>query len=68
MIETVVYGRLLKYLDNNKLISNRKYGFRKERSTEDLTTFLSRKLLSSIHFLREKRIVVLDISNAFDTV
>lgn len=44
VMETLINHRLMKYLEENNLISDHQYGFGKKRSTgNNLTTYLSEK-------------------------
>ena len=58
----------MKYLDSRKLLNDRQYGFRSNRSTGDLMAYLTEKWNQSLHHFGETKIVALDISKAFDRV
>ncbi|VEN39160.1 unnamed protein product [Callosobruchus maculatus] len=66
VMETVINTQLLKYLDNNNIINDRQYGFRKHRSTGDLLAYVTHLWNGAIDNHGESRVVVLDISKAFD--
>ena len=54
---------IVEYLEINKIISDRQYGFRESRSTTDLLTLCYKQMES-----RCRTICALDISKAFDKV
>ena len=68
VIETIMNYQLLNYLETHKLINDRQYGFRHQRSTGDLLSLITEKWNSSIHQFGESKAVALEISKAFDTV
>nr|CAI5831262.1 unnamed protein product [Callosobruchus analis] len=67
-METVINTHLLKYLDNNNIIHDRQYGFRKHKSTGDLLAYVTRMWNRAIENHSESRVVTLNISNVFDRV
>ena len=58
----------MKYLEDNSLLKDRQYGFRKNRSNGDLTALLTETWNRSVHFIGESKVVALDISKAIDRV
>nr|CAI5828957.1 unnamed protein product [Callosobruchus analis] len=68
VMETVINTQLLNYLDNNNIIHDRQYGFRKHRSTGDLLAYVTHMWNRAIENHGESRVVALDISKAFDRV
>ncbi len=66
--ETILNKWFLKHLSSLNLLSDRQYGFRKERSTGDLLAFLTNSWSSSLSCFGETFAVSLDISRAFDRV
>lgn len=68
LLERVVNRRLIRYIENKNLISQRQFGFRKGKSTEDavalLTTLASEQLDKNRYCIG----VFLDLAKAFDTV
>ena len=68
VFEKIMYERLLKFLENLKLLYSEQYGFRRKHSTYMALLTLMDKLVNA---LEKKEIVVgifLDFSKAFDTV
>ena len=67
-IEYFVNKNLTEFIDNNKILNDRQFGFRKDSST----TYLMLELLDNIYNSKEKGkipgIIFLDIKKAFDTV
>lgn len=68
VMETMINYHLVNYLEDNSLLSDRQYGFRRNRSTGDLMAFLTEQWNRSVHRLGESKVVALDISKAFDRV
>ncbi|VEN45444.1 unnamed protein product [Callosobruchus maculatus] len=68
VMDTVINIQLLKYLDNNNIINNRQYGFRKHRSTGDLLAYVTHLWNRAIDNHGESCVVARDISKAFDRV
>ena len=67
-IEYFVNKDLLEYLNSNKILNDRQFGFRKDNST----TYLMLELFDKIYSAKEKgnkpAVLFLDIKKAFDTV
>ncbi len=66
--ETILNKRFLKHLSSFNLLSDRQYGFCKERSTGDLLAFLTNSWSSSLSCFGETFAVRLGISKAFERV
>ncbi len=66
--ETIHNKWFIKHLSSFNLLSDRQYGFRKERSTGDLLAFLTDSWSASLSRFGETFAVVLDISKAFDSL
>ncbi len=66
--ETILKQWFLKYMSTFNLLSDRQYGFRKERSAGDLLAFRTDSWSSSLSRFGETFAVTLDISEAFDIV
>ena len=67
-METLINYQLKKYLKERKLLNDRQYGFRSNRSTGDLMVHLTEQWNKSLHRFGESKIIALDISKAFDRV
>nr|CAI5850229.1 unnamed protein product [Callosobruchus analis] len=62
----ITYTQLLKYLDNNSIIHDRQYGFRKHRSACDLLAYVTHVWNRAIENHGKSRVIALDISKAFN--
>lgn len=68
ILEKIVNNRLQSYLEDNNLLSNRQFGFRPKKSTEDAVVTLVEFVADRLD-RNEKCIgVFLDLAKAFDTV
>ena len=68
ILETVVCRRLSKFLEQNKILNNYQFGFRKCHSTVHAVTNLFETTLDSLEAKLKVGGVYLDVSKAFDTV
>jgi hypothetical protein len=46
VFERYINDHIMKYLEKNRMISDRQYGFRQKRSTGDLLTYVTRTVLA----------------------
>lgn len=67
-MERVLNTKLLAYLETNDILSDRQYGFRRNRSTGDLLAYATYIWSEAIERHGEALAVSLDISKAFDRV
>lgn len=68
VMETAINLQIVKHLEENNLISDNQYGFRRCRSTGDLLTYVTHLWTNAIEKHGESIAVALDISKAFDRV
>jgi hypothetical protein len=68
IMERVLNNKLLAYLEGNDLLSDRQFGFRRNRSTGDLLIYATHLWGESVERHGEAIAVSLDISKAFDRV
>ena len=68
VFERMMYNRLMDFLNENKILFEYQFGFRKNHSTQLALTFLMDKLINSIENGDHVIGVYLDFSKAFDTV
>ena len=68
VFERIMYNRLIDFLNENKILFEYQFGFRKNNSTQLALTFLMDKLINSIENGDHVIGVYLDFSKAFDTV
>ena len=67
-IEYFVNLNLIEYINNNNVLNDRQFGFRKDNSTTYLMLELFDKIYSSKEQGKKPAILFLDIKKAFDTV
>lgn len=68
IFEKIIYNRVIKYVEENNLISETQNGFRKGKTTI-LATYKALKLiLDSLNYNKDTIAVCLDLSKAFDSV
>ena len=68
VLETIINRRLRSFLDEHGLLPDTQFGFRKNRSTLDMSVSLTQHLSDALDRGEEARIVSLDLSSAFDRV
>ncbi|KAL7647827.1 UNVERIFIED_CONTAM: hypothetical protein RMT77_001436 [Armadillidium vulgare] len=68
VFKSILNRKIWKHLNSCNIISDRQYGFRKERSTGDLLSLLSDSWSSALRGFGEFSAVTLDKSTAFDRV
>lgn len=68
VLEKCVHGQLLKYLEENNLLSNYQFGYRQKRSTELAATMFMDNIRREIDKSKLVGAVFIDISKAFDTI
>ena len=68
VFEKLVNNRIVDHLEKCALFSDFQYGFRSSRSTADLLTVVSDRIARAFNRSGATRVVVLDISKAFDRV
>jgi hypothetical protein len=68
IFEKYVNIHIVDFLEKHNLISDKQYGFRHQRSTGDLLTYVTHLWQSSLENFGESFVIALDISKAFDKV
>lgn len=68
IMESIINRQLLKYLEDQQLLSDQQYGFRRGRSGGDLLVYLTHRWAQAIETKGEALAVSLDIAKAFDRV
>ncbi|KAJ8720281.1 hypothetical protein PYW07_012324 [Mythimna separata] len=68
ILEKMINSRLIKYLEDNRLLSDNQFGFRAKRSTSQavhhLTNYITTNLDNGMHTIG----IFLDLAKAFDTI
>ena len=68
LLEKFVYSRILKHLQENNILHDHQYGFRKKHSTEHALLQLTNIISSAMDQKKFALGVFLDLTKAFDTV
>ena len=68
IIEKIVHKQLMNFLDENKLLSTRQFGFRPKMSTELAATLLLDDIRKNVDKGQLVGAVFVDLSKAFDTI
>ena len=68
ILEKAVHRQLLDFLENNSLLNESQYGFRKHRSTKLAATLLCDDIRKSMDNGNLVGVLYLDLSKAFDTI
>lgn len=68
ILERIMNGRLTKYLENNNILSDRQYGFRSKKSTNDAVHDLTNHIVKAMDKGSKPLAIFLDLAKAFDTV
>ena len=68
IFEKLVHTRIVKFLDKNKLIFNKQFGFRSKHSTSHALISLTEKIRKSIDEGKLSCGIFIDLQKAFDTV
>ena len=66
--EGVVHFQVMKHLEDQKLLSDRQFGYRKKRSTEQAAILLSDEIRKQVNDGKLVGAMFLDLSRAFDTI
>ena len=68
VFERVVYNQLSVYLEENNLLCDQQYGFRRKRSTKDAVTRLTDNIKEGMDKSKVTGALFMDLRKAFDTV
>lgn len=68
MFEKAIKNRLLIYLEENNLLPNNQFGFRKNLGTEDALAHLTKQLYTNLDKNQKIIGVFMDLSKAFDSI
>jgi hypothetical protein len=67
ILEKIVSNKLTNFLENNKILSNFQFGFRKGHSTVHPMMLLLNKLTAAINEKKHSIVIFCDLKKAFDT-
>lgn len=68
ILERLINNRLVKFLEENSLLSPSQYGFRRGMSTNDAVHDLVHSIVTSLDDKKKCVVIFLDLAKAFDTV
>ena len=68
ILEKCVHSQVLKYLENNSMISSKQFGFRQQRSTELAATLFVDSIRKNMDNGLYTGAIYIDLSKAFDTI
>ena len=68
VFEKLIFNRLISFVDNNGILSDSQFGFRKNSSTEMAIVHVVNKILGAIENNKFSIGIFLDLPKAFDTV
>ncbi len=68
LLEKLMYKRLIKFIEKNRMLTHHQYGFRENRSTELAIIELTSELTKAIDNGEFTIGIFLDLSKAFDTI
>ena len=68
IFEKCVHNQLMNYLESNKLLSSKQFGFRRKRSTELATAYLIDKIRHAVDKDEYTGAIYVDLNKAFDTI
>ena len=68
ILERAVHSQLLEYLESNKLISDRQFGYRRKRSTKLAATIFADEVRRDVDQGKLVGAIFIDLSKAFDTI
>lgn len=68
IFEKIIKKRLCKYLEKFNILSERQYGFREGKSTQDAILHLTSEMYKALDESKPALCIFIDLSKAFDTV
>jgi len=68
ILEKIIKGRLIMFLENNKLLSKNQYGFRPGLCTKNALYSASKFIYNALDNSKKVTAIFLDLAKAFDTV
>lgn len=68
LFEKIIKYRIMKFLHKFNVISNRQFGFREKKSTEDAIAYLTSLIYKKLDENKPSLCIFVDLAKAFDTV
>lgn len=68
VLEKALYKRLMQHIDNNNILNEQQFGFRKRLSTEDAIFKLTHEVLNALNNKTMVGSIFYDLEKAFDSV
>jgi len=68
VLEKALYRRLIEHIDNNNILNEQQFGFRKRLSTEDAIFKLTHEALNALNNRTMVDSIFCDLEKAFDSV
>ena len=68
ILEKVISTQLTEYIENNNLLNENQYAYRNTSSTEHALVNVTEQIYKSIDNGKISLLVLLDLSNAFDSI
>jgi hypothetical protein len=68
ILEKLFKKRIMKFIQNNKIINENQYGFQPNKNTEDALVYFVNSLTEMLNSKKKPLAVFMDLSKAFDTI
>lgn len=68
IFEKILKNRITSFLNKFNILSEKQFGFREQRSTQDAIAYLTTKIYKNINISKPTLCIFVDLAKAFDTV
>ena len=68
IMEKLIQNRLIDFLNKNNVISDKQFGFMKNKGTKDALAFLTNYIYNNLNYDKHIITTFIDLAKAFDTV
>ncbi|CAK1604430.1 unnamed protein product [Parnassius mnemosyne] len=68
LLERIINTRLIKYLEDNEILSNGQFGFRRSKSTTDAIHIFTEFIVQKLDSNKKCITIFIDLQKAFDTI
>ena len=68
LFEKIIYNRIYQWVTINNILSDKQYGFIKNRETKDAINYITNAIYTKLDQSRPIAVTFLDLAKAFDTV